>query len=218
MDLGPGRHGVSISLTDRHAEKRGWRVVRREGDASGQLLMGRNRIRATCELSRCVRSRAGPIGRGPRSGPPARRRRSVRSARPGHRRRHMSGPHRPALYGGVPAVRLVQIGQGSINCTPGYPQAWLRTPYLSPFVLSLEPTCIAHGPTRPAARSCGQRAPRALSDNLYEEVFAAMRTNRDRAIVATAVSAGLRASGLLSIRCGMLHAGGPDSRRHSEGR
>jgi integrase/recombinase XerC len=41
---------------------------------------------------------------------------------------------------------------------------------------------------------------------LFEEVFAALKTNRDRAIVATAVSAGLRANELLSMRRGMLHA------------
>jgi integrase len=51
-----------------------------------------------------------------------------------------------------------------------------------------------------------ERAPRALSDDLYDEVFASLRTNRDRAIVATAVSSGLRASELLSMRRGMLHA------------
>jgi len=51
-----------------------------------------------------------------------------------------------------------------------------------------------------------ERAPRALSDDLYEEVFASLRTNRDRAIVATAISSGLRASELLSMRRGMLHA------------
>ena len=50
------------------------------------------------------------------------------------------------------------------------------------------------------------RAPRALSDALYEEVFTSLRTNRDRAIVATAISSGLRASELLSMRRGMLHA------------
>src|SRR3546814_19933535 len=32
-----------------------------------------------------------------------------------------------------------------------------------------------------------ERAPRAPSDDLYEEVFASLRTNHDRAIVATAI-------------------------------
>jgi integrase len=63
-----------------------------------------------------------------------------------------------------------------------------------------------HQKRAPYRQKLRDRAPRALSDSLYEEVFAALRTNRDRAIVATAVSAGLRASELLSMRRGMLHA------------
>ena len=58
----------------------------------------------------------------------------------------------------------------------------------------------------PYRQKPADRTPRALSDSFYEEVFAALTTNRDRAIVATAVSAGLRASELLSMRRGMLHA------------
>lgn len=52
-----------------------------------------------------------------------------------------------------------------------------------------------------------QRAPRALSDELYEDVFTALTCNRDRAIVASAVSSGMRAGELLSMRRGLLHAG-----------
>lgn len=51
-----------------------------------------------------------------------------------------------------------------------------------------------------------QRTPRALSDTLYEEVFLALKCNRDRALIATAVSSGMRASELLSMRRGELHA------------
>ncbi|MFW0154314.1 tyrosine-type recombinase/integrase (plasmid) [Mycobacterium sp. smrl_JER01] len=58
----------------------------------------------------------------------------------------------------------------------------------------------------PYRQKLTDRAPRALSDGLYEEVFATLRTNRDRAIVATAISSGLRASELLSMRRGLLHA------------
>ncbi|AGB26817.1 site-specific recombinase XerD (plasmid) [Mycobacterium sp. JS623] len=63
-----------------------------------------------------------------------------------------------------------------------------------------------HAKRAPYRQKRVDRNPRALSDALYEEVFAALTTNRDRAIVATAVSAGLRASELLSMRRGMLHA------------
>jgi integrase/recombinase XerC len=51
-----------------------------------------------------------------------------------------------------------------------------------------------------------QRVPRSLSDVLYEDVFTHLTNNRDRAIVATAVSGGLRASELLSMRRGLMHA------------
>ena len=61
-------------------------------------------------------------------------------------------------------------------------------------------------PRAPYRQKLRERTPRALSDDFYEEVFAALTTNRDRAIIATAVSAGLRASELLSMRRGMLHA------------
>jgi integrase len=63
-----------------------------------------------------------------------------------------------------------------------------------------------HQKRAPYRQKLAQRTPRALSDVLYEDVFAALRSNRDRAIVATAVSAGLRSSELLSMRRGMLHA------------
>ena len=58
----------------------------------------------------------------------------------------------------------------------------------------------------PYRQKLADRAPRALSDDLYEEVFTSLRTNRDRAVVATAISSGLRASELLSMRRGLLHA------------
>lgn len=50
------------------------------------------------------------------------------------------------------------------------------------------------------------RTPRALSDSLYDEVFASLRNTRDRALVAVAVGAGLRASELLSMQRGRLRA------------
>ncbi|NVN52929.1 hypothetical protein HLY00_2220 [Mycolicibacterium hippocampi] len=58
----------------------------------------------------------------------------------------------------------------------------------------------------PYRQKVAERAPRALSVDLYEEVFTSLRTNRDRAVVATAISSGLRASELLSMRRGLLHA------------
>lgn len=50
------------------------------------------------------------------------------------------------------------------------------------------------------------RAPRQLTDELFNEFFAQLPSDRDRALVATAVSSGARASELLSMRRVDLHA------------
>jgi integrase len=44
-----------------------------------------------------------------------------------------------------------------------------------------------------------QRLPRAIPDELYEQVFAALTSNRDRAIVSLLVSSGARAAELLGM-------------------
>lgn len=62
------------------------------------------------------------------------------------------------------------------------------------------------GRRAPYRQKVVERAPRALSDELYEQVFAQLHNDRDRAIVATAVSSGMRAGELLSIRRRDLHA------------
>lgn len=58
----------------------------------------------------------------------------------------------------------------------------------------------------PYRQKIPEKAPRALSDELYDEVFAALRSTRDRALIAVAVGAGLRASELLSMQRGRLWA------------
>jgi len=45
-----------------------------------------------------------------------------------------------------------------------------------------------------------KRKPRAMPDNQWNELFAGLRSNRDRAIVALAVSNGARAAELLGVR------------------
>ena len=47
-----------------------------------------------------------------------------------------------------------------------------------------------------------QRAPRAIPDGKFEELFAALGSHRDRALVAFWVSTGARASELLGVSCG----------------
>jgi integrase len=54
-----------------------------------------------------------------------------------------------------------------------------------------------------------ERAPRALSDELWTELFASLRCHRDRAILATYISSGVRASELLGMTCGDVDFGRP---------
>jgi len=52
-----------------------------------------------------------------------------------------------------------------------------------------------------------RRAPRCIPDEKFNELFAALGSHRDRALVAFWVSTGARASELLGARCGDLDAG-----------
>jgi len=57
-----------------------------------------------------------------------------------------------------------------------------------------------YGPRAPYRQKEQVRIPRQLSDQLFEEFFTVLPSNRDRAIVATAVSSGARAGEMLSMR------------------
>jgi integrase len=52
-----------------------------------------------------------------------------------------------------------------------------------------------------------ERLPRALSDELWTELFASLRCHRDRAILATYISSGVRATELLGMTCGDVDFG-----------
>lgn len=54
-----------------------------------------------------------------------------------------------------------------------------------------------------------ERLPRALPEEVWTELFAAMRCHRDRAILATYISSGARASELLGMSCGDVDFGRP---------
>jgi site-specific recombinase XerD len=56
----------------------------------------------------------------------------------------------------------------------------------------------------PYRQKVPERVPRSLSDDLWNELFAAMTSHRDRAILAIYVSSGVRASELLGMRCADL--------------
>jgi integrase/recombinase XerD len=55
------------------------------------------------------------------------------------------------------------------------------------------------GPRGSYRQKAQQRLPRAIPDQLYEQVFAALSSNRDRAIVSLLVSSGARAAELLGM-------------------
>jgi site-specific recombinase XerD len=63
------------------------------------------------------------------------------------------------------------------------------------------------GPRGSYRQKAEQRLPRAIPDQLYDRVFAALTSNRDRAIVSLLVSSGARAAELLA-RLSWLWAGG----------
>lgn len=68
---------------------------------------------------------------------------------------------------------------------------------------------VPRTPTRraPYRQKVPRRTPRALGDALFDEIFTQLKSTRDKALVATAVGSGMRASELLSMRRGWLHAG-----------
>lgn len=61
----------------------------------------------------------------------------------------------------------------------------------------LEPPPRLHRP--PLRQKKSQRAPRSLPDQMWDELFAAMRHDRDRALLSFAVSSGARANELLGV-------------------
>ncbi len=63
------------------------------------------------------------------------------------------------------------------------------------------------GQRAPYRQKTQMRVPRQLPDELFSELFARLPRNRDRAIIATAVSSGARASELLSMRPVDVHVG-----------
>lgn len=59
---------------------------------------------------------------------------------------------------------------------------------------------VARVPRAPLRQKTPDRAPRAIPDPLWNELFAAMRCDRDRSLLAFYVSSGARASELLGLR------------------
>ncbi len=93
-----------------------------------------------------------------------------------------------------------------------------RGPLMNPAAALLpgQPRPSAHGnPLVPVARhrrgsyrqKVPERLPRAVPDELWNDLFAAMTSIRDRAILATYVSSAARASELLGMRCGDVDFG-----------
>jgi integrase len=87
-------------------------------------------------------------------------------------------------------------------------------PVLNPFPVGRRPgqdrPNAHHNPMRPWSPTrtgryrptVPKRVPRCIPDGLFDELFAALSTHRDRAMVAFAVSTGARAAELLGLRQG----------------
>jgi len=83
-------------------------------------------------------------------------------------------------------------------------------PMVNPFPLARPGRAHAHhNPVEPFSRARAglyrprqaQRVPRRIPDGLFDELFAGLRSHRDRALVAFWVSTGARAAELLGARC-----------------
>ncbi len=66
---------------------------------------------------------------------------------------------------------------------------------------------FVRGRRAPYRQKVPQRLPRAISDQAIDNLFAALRSNRDRALVAFYLSSGVRASELLRMRLTDVDAG-----------
>nr|WP_245669356.1 tyrosine-type recombinase/integrase [Nocardia speluncae] len=66
---------------------------------------------------------------------------------------------------------------------------------------------FARGRRAPYRQKVPQRHPRSIPDQAVEDLFAALRSNRDRALVAFYLSSGVRASELLGMRLVDVDAG-----------
>ncbi|MGR6998837.1 hypothetical protein ACU686_13030 [Yinghuangia aomiensis] len=62
-----------------------------------------------------------------------------------------------------------------------------------------------------------QRIPRRIPDEKFDELFAALRYDRDRALLALWVSTGARAQELLDLPAGGRRSGAADRRGAAEG-
>jgi integrase/recombinase XerD len=88
-----------------------------------------------------------------------------------------------------------RLGNGpAVNPVPDHGPSGRRDAHHNP----MEPW--TPGPRGSYRQKAEQRLPRALSDELYARVFAALGSNRDRAIVSLLVSSGARAAELLGMR------------------
>jgi site-specific recombinase XerD len=66
---------------------------------------------------------------------------------------------------------------------------------------------FAPGPRAPLRQKMPERIPRHLPDGLFDELFATLRSDRDRALLAFYVSTGARASELLGVTVDLVNPG-----------
>lgn len=146
--------------------------------------------------------------------------------------RSAPNPQRRRLHPEAPSPGSVNAKTGKLYLAAGYApttidhqltvvgefyefhRQWARGPLVNPVPSGGRP--FAHGnPMQPVAphrraayrQKIPQRIPRALPDELWTELFATLSSHRDRAILATYISSGVRASELLGMRCGDVDFG-----------
>lgn len=66
---------------------------------------------------------------------------------------------------------------------------------------------LAVGPRAPLRQKMPERIPRHLPDRIFDELFATLRSDRDRALLAFYVSTGARASELLGVSVDLVNPG-----------
>lgn len=150
--------------------------------------------------------------------------------------RHARNPQRTRTRTGAPAPGSVNARTGKRHLAEGYAPRTInhqlsvlkqfydfhlgagRGPLINPV------PAATRGGTRPGAhgnplhefvphrrgayrQKVPEQAPRVVDDALWNELFAAMTSHRDRAILATYISSAARASELLGMRCGDLDFG-----------
>ena len=124
------------------------------------------------------------------------------------------------------AVRTIRHSNAVVRCFYEFCIEAGAGPLVNPVVLDRGRRANVHHNPREPFRAEGRLRynpkapkprPRAMPDDRWNDLFAAMRCNRDRAILALAISTGARAGELLGLRVADVDWGGQLVRVHRKG-